>query len=294
MKKIRPNCAVLAVLIASQLAVMGSAAAAGATLNVGKADANASPILPVNVADKLGLFKKHRLEVKIANFTGGSKLSQAMLAGSIDIGVGAGTEMAFVAKGAPIIAVCDDAPSIPFIGIAVPWDSPIHTIGQLKSKKIGISSAGSLTDWLARELAHHEGWGPEGVKPVAIGNGATAVLAAFRTQAIDADIAVTSNIFNWEEKKQARLLNSSVAIRREYRRGNDLRDPASDRNQSQRAAWLLGRLAGDHRLYEQAQSRDRQDRERSYRLSRERDGEGIRQHERYVQQGLQIRCRLNR
>ena len=184
----------------------GSAAFAGGTLSAGKADANASPILPVNVADKLGLFKKHGLNVTIADFTGGSKLSQAMVAGSIDIGVGAGTEMAFVSKGAPIIAVCDDAPPIPFIGIAVPWDSPIHTIDQLKGKKIGISSAGSLTDWLARELAHHQGWGPDGVTRVAIGNGAAAVLAAFRTNAIDADISVTSNIFNWEEKKEGRLL----------------------------------------------------------------------------------------
>jgi ABC-type nitrate/sulfonate/bicarbonate transport system substrate-binding protein len=197
---------VIAALFASWSAATGSAAFAGEAISVGKADANASPILPVNVADKLGLFTKRGLKVKIANFTGGSKMSQAMVAGSIDIGVGAGTEMAFVAKGAPIIAVCDDAPSIPFIGIAVPWDSAIHTIGQLKGNRIGISSAGSLTDWLARELAHHEGWGPRGVTPVAIGNGAAAVLAAFRTKAIDADIAVTSNIFNWEEKKEGRLL----------------------------------------------------------------------------------------
>lgn len=205
MKKVRPRGVLLAVLVALQSAVAGSAFA-GDTLSVGKADANASPILPVNVADKLGLFQKYGLDVKIANFTGGSKLSQAMVAGSIDIGVGAGTEMAFVAKGAPIIAVCDDAPPIPFIGIAVPWDSPIHAIDQLKGKRIGISSAGSLTDWLARELAHHEGWGPDGVTRVAIGNGAAAVLAAFRTGAIDADIAVTSNIFSWEEKKRGRLL----------------------------------------------------------------------------------------
>ncbi len=150
---------VLAVLVASGPAVVGSAAFAGGTLSVGKADANASPILPVNVADKLGLFKKHGLDVKIADFTGGSKLSQAMVAGSIDIGVGAGTEMAFVSKGAPIIAVCDAAPPIPFIGIAVPWDSPVHTIDQLKGKKIGISSAGSLTDWLARELGASPGMG---------------------------------------------------------------------------------------------------------------------------------------
>jgi ABC-type nitrate/sulfonate/bicarbonate transport system substrate-binding protein len=206
MRQIRLRCMALAVLVVFATTVTGSAAFADATLSVGKADANASPILPVNVADKLGLFKKHGLDVKIANFTGGSKMSQAMVAGSIDIGVGAGTEMAFVAKGAPIIAVCDDAPSIPFIGIAVPWDSPISKIDQLKGKKVGISSAGSLTDWLARELAHHEGWGPDGVTRVAIGNGAAAVLAAFRTHAIDADISVTSNIFNWEEKKQGRLL----------------------------------------------------------------------------------------
>jgi len=32
-----------------------------------------------------------------------------MVAGSIDVGVGAGTEMAFVAKGAPFIAVCSRA-----------------------------------------------------------------------------------------------------------------------------------------------------------------------------------------
>jgi ABC-type nitrate/sulfonate/bicarbonate transport system substrate-binding protein len=197
---------VITVLVASGSVIMGSAAFGGETLRIGKADANASPILPVNVADKLDFFKKQGLEVKIANFTGGSKMAQAMVAGSIDIGVGAGTEMAFVAKGAPIIAVCNDAPSIPFIGIAVPLDSPIRTINQLKGKRIGISSAGSLTDWLARELSAHQGWGPDGVTRVAIGNGATATLAAFRTNAIDADISVTTNIFNWEEKKQARLL----------------------------------------------------------------------------------------
>jgi NitT/TauT family transport system substrate-binding protein len=207
-RKILLGGATLLLLIAAGSIVSLSTALAGDVLSVGKADANASAILPVNVAERLGFLKKHGLEATIADFTGGSKLSQAMVAGSIDIGVGAGTEMAFVSKGAPIIAVCDDAPSIPFIGIAVPWDSPIHTIDQLKGKRIGISSAGSLTDWLARELARHQGWGPDDLTRVAIGNGAAAILAAFRTSAIDADIAVTSNIFNWEEKKEGRLLFS--------------------------------------------------------------------------------------
>jgi ABC-type nitrate/sulfonate/bicarbonate transport system substrate-binding protein len=176
------------------------------TINVGKADATASHILPVNVAEQLGIFKKHGLDVKISDFTGGSKLVQAMAAGSVDIGVAAGPLMALVAKGAPILAVCDDAPPILFIGIAVPWDSPIHSVAELKGKKIGISSAGSLTDWLASELARQRGWGPEGVTEVAIGNTVTAIIAAFRTHAIDADIPVTSDIFEMEEKHEGRLL----------------------------------------------------------------------------------------
>jgi NitT/TauT family transport system substrate-binding protein len=198
-------------LLAAFAIVLGSIdfasiASAGTVLNVGKASSNASAIIPVNVGDKAGVFAKHGLDLKISDFTGGSKLTQAMVAGGIDIGVGAGTEMALVAKGAPILAICNAVPSIPFLGIAVPWDSPIKTIAQLKGKKIGISSAGSLTDWLTRELARREGWAPQDVTPVAIGNGAASITAAFKENFIDADVAVTSLIFDMEEKQVGRLL----------------------------------------------------------------------------------------
>jgi len=175
-------------------------------VSVGKADAASTSFLPIHVGDKLGIFKKHGLELKISDFTGGSKLSQAIVAGSIDIGLGAGTEMAFVAKGAPMKAVCDGLSPIPFIGVAVPFDSPVRTLEQLKGKKIGISSPGSLTDWLAKQLDAHQGWGADGVTSVAIGNGAAGVIAGFRTGTIDADLSVTSNIFNWEEKREGRLV----------------------------------------------------------------------------------------
>jgi ABC-type nitrate/sulfonate/bicarbonate transport system substrate-binding protein len=158
------------------------------------------------------LFRKHGVEVKIYDFTGGSKMAQAMAAGSIDIGLGAGTETAFVAKGAPMRAVCEAMPSIVVIGIAVPYHSSIHTLAELKGKRIGISSSGSLTDWMAKRLSEHEGWGPNGVKRIAIGNGAAAVVAAFRTNAIDADISVTANIFNWEAKKIGRLLAPATSF----------------------------------------------------------------------------------
>lgn len=197
----------VALIALSALLAPVARAWADGPINVGKADAASTSFLPIHVGDKVGIFKKHGLELKISDFTGGSKLSQAIVAGAIDIGLGAGTEMALVAKGAPMKAVCDGLSPIPFIGIAVPYDSPIHKIDQLKGKKMGISSPGSLTDWLTKQLNAHEKWtGTDAASAVAIGNGAAAVLAAFRTNAIDADLSVTSNIFNWEEKKQGRLL----------------------------------------------------------------------------------------
>ena len=53
--------------------------ATAATLTVGKAAPNADPIIPVNVGDKLGIFKKHGLDLTIVDFTGGSKMTQAMV-----------------------------------------------------------------------------------------------------------------------------------------------------------------------------------------------------------------------
>ena len=194
--------------LATALSALGitSSASGDTIVSVGKAAANTSTMLPANVAEKMGIFAKHGLAVTISDFSAGSKLVQAMTAGSIDIGVAAGPLMALTIKGAPILAICNSAPPVPFIGIAVPWDSPIRSVDQIKGKTIGFSSSGSLTDWLTRELARTQGWGPDGITAVSIGNDPAAAVTAFRTHEIDADVIATSNIFAWEEKQQGRLL----------------------------------------------------------------------------------------
>ena len=194
---------VAAILLAC---LIGAPAVAAETLTVGKAAANTSTMLPANVGEKLGLYAKHGLAVTISDFSAGSKLVQAMTAGSIDIGVGAGPLMALTLKGAPIRAICNSAPPVPFIGVAVPWDSAIRSVDQLKGKTIGFSSSGSLTDWLTRELVRTQGWGAAGIKGISLGNDAAGVMTAFRNHEIDADIIATSDIFAWEEKQQGRLL----------------------------------------------------------------------------------------
>jgi NitT/TauT family transport system substrate-binding protein len=181
-------------------------ASAATTLTVGKAAATSDALVPVDIGYELGIFKKHGLDLKIVDFTGGSKMDQAMAAGSLDISAGDGTEMAFIAKGLPMRAVCMISGPAPFLGIGVPWDSPITSLPQLKGKHIGISSPGSLTEWLSRELARAEGWGPDGIMPVAIGNGAASVVAAFREHLVDADMGGVVTFLGMEDSKVGRLL----------------------------------------------------------------------------------------
>src|SRR5579871_1038980 len=196
----------IATVVMALAAVASSAASAQTALTVGKANQTSDAIIPVNVGDKLGIFKKHGLDLKIVDFGGGSKMVQALAAGSIDIGDGAGTEMAFVAKGAPMLAVCESAGPAPYLGVGVPWDSPIKKLEDLKGKSIGVSTPGSFSDWLAHHLAQKYGWGKDGVTTVAIGNGAAAVAAAFKTHQVDANISNTSNFLAFEDSKEARLI----------------------------------------------------------------------------------------
>jgi NitT/TauT family transport system substrate-binding protein len=195
--------AAIAVFVAAAASTPGSAET---MLTVGKANSTSDAIIPVNVGDKLGIFKEHGLELKIVDFGGGSKMVQGMAAGSIDIGDGAGTEMAFVAKGAPMLAVCETTAPAPFLGVGVPWDSPVTKLEDLKGKAIGVSSPGSFSDWSGHQLARKFGWGPEGVKTVAIGGGPAPIRAALGAHLVDAAISTTALFLAFEQAKEGRLI----------------------------------------------------------------------------------------
>ena len=197
-------CTALALALGTSAAA--PIASAETTLNVGKAQANANSIITVDVGVDQGIFQKHGLDLKILNFEGGSRIIQALTAGSLDIAVGAGTQMSFVVKGAPMKAVCEDTTTLPYFSVGVPYDSPIHSLDELKGKKIGVSTAGSLTDFVAQELNRTKGWGPDGVTRVMVGGGITASTAAFRSHQIDAYIGGTTSFLAEEEKKAGRVL----------------------------------------------------------------------------------------
>lgn len=92
---------------------MAHAAAPMATLRVGKAFGGVFDFTPLDVGMKEGFFKQHGLKIEEYNFAGSAKLQQALAANAIDVGLGSGPELAFVARGAPVK------------GVAAFWDRPM-------------------------------------------------------------------------------------------------------------------------------------------------------------------------
>ena len=113
-----------------------------------------------------GIFKKQGLELEILWTQGAGESQQAVISGSVDIGL-AGTLAAFGAyqKGAPLRIIAAEA-----TGAADYWyvraDLPIHTIKDLDGKSIAYSTNGASTHTLV--LAFLKEGGAAG-KPVATG-----------------------------------------------------------------------------------------------------------------------------
>jgi len=141
----------------------------------------------------------------VSSFSGGPRVQQAIAADSIDIGLGSGPELALAAKGAPEIGVAAMADAPYSVLLATLKDSPIRTAADLKGKTISISSKGSLTDWLARELSRLQGWGPDGFKAAPLGSTA-AQMAALKTNQIDGMIVEANAGYRMEEDGSGRVV----------------------------------------------------------------------------------------
>ena len=172
------------VVLAAMLALGSAAAQADDHLRVGKAVGGPFDFVPLDVGVAKGFFKQHGIDVEEVDFGGSAKLQQALGADAIDVGLGSGPELAFVAKGNSDLAIAAFAGRPNSQVLVVRADGPIRTTADLKGKTVGISTVGSLTDWLVRELSRQQGWGPDGIATVALGSGA-ARAAALRTGSAD-------------------------------------------------------------------------------------------------------------
>jgi ABC-type nitrate/sulfonate/bicarbonate transport system substrate-binding protein len=174
-------------------------------LRVGKSVGTSWTFTPLDVGLHEGFFAKYGIDLEIANFGGDARLQQALVSESMDLGVGSGPSMAFVVKGAPVIAVAAFAGPPNNIGVVVSGDSPIKTVADLKGKLMAISTTGSLTEWLTKRLSAHEGWGPDGMKMVSIGDTAQQA-SAIKAHQVDAFMGGTETGYRLEEAGDGRVL----------------------------------------------------------------------------------------
>jgi NitT/TauT family transport system substrate-binding protein len=203
-------------LLASCLLLAVAPVQAADKIIVGKATPGGYAWVPVDVGVAHGIFKKHNVEIEIVAFTGSAKLHQAMAAESVEIGLGGGSEFIFLTRGAPEMAVADMADPPNDLGISIINSSPVKSIEDLKGRRIGVSTAGSLTDWLVRELGRVKGWGKESPTPIATGGGWPVGIAAMETKQIDAVMADPGLGFSLEEAGRGRLLLPSGDYAREF------------------------------------------------------------------------------
>src|SRR5499426_4278407 len=152
------------VLILAALAtvVLSAPASAADKLRVGKAVPEAFSFVPPDVGMRNRIFQKNNVELELTAFAGDARMQQAAAADSIDILLGSGPAMAFIAKGAPIKGIAAMAGPPLLLAIVVRPDGP-KTVTDLKGKTISVSTAGSLTYWLVSETSRRQGWGPTGI-----------------------------------------------------------------------------------------------------------------------------------
>ncbi|MBO0804121.1 MAG: ABC transporter substrate-binding protein [Nocardiopsaceae bacterium] len=151
------------------------------TLNVGdQKGTGAEAVLQAS-----GLLKTLPFKVSWSDFTSGPSMVEAMSSGAVDIGGVGDAPPVFAASGGQNIEIVG-ARTTPYgdsDAIVVPKNSPIHSISQLRGKKIAVSF-GSSDDYHLLSVLSRNGLSP---KDVTLENLQPAPgLAAFSSGAIDA------------------------------------------------------------------------------------------------------------
>jgi NitT/TauT family transport system substrate-binding protein len=176
-------------------------------VRVGKAITSSFPFAGLELGQQQGTWASEGIETEISAFQGDGRLQQALAAGALDFGVGSGPGMGYAAKGVPARAIAAIAYEPRNMSIVVTNNSPVKKLDDLKGVKIGVTTAGSLTDWLARRLAESKGWGADGVEVVPMGD-MRARLAAMRSGDLQASVNSIEESLQLQEQGGGKMLTT--------------------------------------------------------------------------------------
>ena len=108
----------------------------------------------IDAGTKAGTWQKYGIEAERVEFAGDANMQQALTSASVDFGFGSGPGMAYHSKGVPAVAVAAIAgPPYSFVLMVRP-NSPLKSAADLKGRKVGVTTEGSVTQWLEIGRAH--------------------------------------------------------------------------------------------------------------------------------------------
>jgi len=146
--------------------------------------------LPLTVAERLGYFKDAGLDVEIADVASGGRALQSIVGGSADVGLGNFDHtIQMQAKGQPVIAVLQYGRYPGFVLAMIASKASLYQSPKdLKGLKVGVTSPGSATHFMAAYMLVRSGFKRDDASFIATGATSTAVAAARRAE-IDAMVS---------------------------------------------------------------------------------------------------------
>ncbi len=158
------------VTIAAGLLAVSQGALAADKVRLGKAVPNSFAFGMAEVGIEAKIYEKEGIDLEVASFRGDAQMQQALASAAVDVGFGSGPAMGFHAKNVPAVAVAALYGRPQNLALVVPTKSPIKGAGDLKGKRLGVTTLGSLTDWLVRETSRQQGWGGDGIVVMPLGS----------------------------------------------------------------------------------------------------------------------------
>jgi ABC-type nitrate/sulfonate/bicarbonate transport system substrate-binding protein len=198
----------LAAGAASTLAAVFPGAIRAADLpvvRVGKAQAISATFLPLDIGEAAGIWQKAGIALEIENLRGDVQVQQGLAAGNIDVGLGSGPGLGFLAKGVPAIGIAALASEPYNMVLVVPPNSPIKSAADLRGKRIAVSGKGALTDWLAQQLGEQQKWPADAIATIPLGD-PKAYVAAMKTGNVDGFVAAAELGYDLQERGEGRIV----------------------------------------------------------------------------------------
>jgi len=203
MRRISRRHVVGSALAAPLVMLSRRAALAADTIRFAKSVPNSFAFSTADIGTDARIWTQENIELAISAFRGDAQMQQALTAGAVDIGVGSGPGLGFRAKGVPAIGVAAMYGPPTNLALTVLASSPIKTVPDLKGKRIGVTTLGSLTDWLTRKLSQQQGWGPDGIQVLPLG-AVPARLAAMERGELDGMVIEAATGYELEEQGKGR------------------------------------------------------------------------------------------